>query len=91
MKQTLRKLFSFILNFFEAGDDEFVYKKSHRYILLFIGCMFTGMAGAVVYVAKDVDLSYLFSALIFAAIGLTSFLVGFLGNDRAVAKIWGSR
>jgi drug/metabolite transporter (DMT)-like permease len=91
MKQTLRKLFAFILNIFESGDGAFVYKKSHRYILLFIGFMFTGMATAVVYVAKDVDLSYLFSALIFATIGLTSFLVGLLGNERAVAKIWGSR
>lgn len=91
MKQKLRALFAPILNIFESGNEEFVYKSSHRSILIFIACMFSGMASAVFFVAQGKDPGYFLPVLIFGGIGFISFIIGFLGTDRAVAKIWGSR
>ena len=91
MKESLRVVFSPILKVFEAGDEDFVYKSSHRSILIFIGCMFSGMAVAVLLVAQGKDPGYYLPVLIFGCIGFISFIIGFLGTDRAVAKIWGTR
>ncbi len=91
MKQLLRTIFSPILNIFESDSGEFVYKSSHRYILIFIGCMFSMMAIAVLWVAQGQDPGYFLPVLIFGLIGIVSFIIGFLGTDRAVAKIWGTR
>jgi len=91
MKQKLRALFSPILNLFESGTEEYVYKSSHRTILIFFGCLFSGLASLVFFLARDQALGYLFPVVIFGGAGLLSLLVGFIGTDRAVAKIWGSR
>ena len=91
MKQILRALFSPILNYFESGTEEFVYKSSHRAILIFIGCLFSGLAIAVFWVAQGKDPGYFLPVIIFGVIGFISFLIGFIGSDRAVAKIWGTR
>ncbi|MDX1692870.1 MAG: hypothetical protein R3208_03835 [Ketobacteraceae bacterium] len=91
MKQPLRSLFSPLLKPFESGNEPFQYKPSQRKILLFVSLMFTGLAGLVLYLAADADPGYYFPAVIFGLIGFVGFVVGFLGNDRAVARIWGSR
>lgn len=91
MKQQLRALFAPILNIFETGTEEYIYKPSHRKILIFFGCLFTGLAALVFYVGRGESMGYLFPVLIFGCAGLLSLLVGLLGTDRAVAKIWGSR
>lgn len=91
MKQKLRALFSLILNIFESGSEPFVYKPSHRTILIAMGCIFSALATLVFFVGQGEDLGYLLPVLVFGGIGLTSLLVGFIGTDRAVAKIWGSR
>lgn len=84
-------MFSPILNIFESGDEPFVYKPSHRTILVVLGCLFSGLATLVVVFAQGEDPGYLLPVLVFGAVGLVSLLVGLIGNDRAVAKIWGSR
>ena len=91
MKQTLRIIFSPILNIFESGTEEFVYKPSHRIILVFLGCLFSGLATAVFMVAQGKDPGYFLPVLIFGSVGIISLIVGLIGTDRAVAKIWGSR
>jgi len=91
IKKTFRTLFSPILNIFESGTEEFVYKPSHRITLIFIGCIFSGLATIVFFVAQGKDPGYYFPVIIFGSIGLLSLLIGFIGTDRAVAKIWGSR
>ena len=91
MKQFLRRLFSPILNLFESGTEEFAYKPSHRLVLIFIGCLFSGLATAVFFVAQGENPGYLLPVVIFGGTGLVSLIVGILGTDRAVAKIWGSR
>lgn len=91
MKQILRRLFSPILNLFESGTDPYAYKPSHRSILLIMGGLFCGLAALVLYFAWGADLGYFLPVVIFGGVGLLSLLIGFLGTDRAVAKVWGSR
>ena len=91
MKQQLRKLCSPLLSHFESGDEPFAYKPSHRTILLVLSALFFGLATLIVVVNGGGDIGYLFPALIFGLVSLVGLIVGLLGNDRAVAKIWGSR
>ena len=44
MKNALRSLFAPVLNVFEKGTDEYVYKPSHRTILLVVGTLFAALA-----------------------------------------------
>lgn len=91
MKKQLRILFSPILNIFESGSEAFIYKSSHRIVLVIMGCLFSGLATLVFLFARGQDPVYLLPVLIFYGMGLMSLLIGFIGTDRAVAKIWGSR
>lgn len=90
MHATFRNIFSLVLKPFESGTKSFQYKKSHRIILLVIGVLFNGLASIIVYMAQGQDIGYYFPAVIFATIGILGFIIGFLGNDRAVATIWGN-
>ncbi len=90
MKQKLRIIFSAILNIFESGTEPFSYKSSHRTILVVMGGLFTGLATLVFWLAQGEDPGYLLPVLVFGGIGLLSLLIGLIGTDRAVAKIWGS-
>ena len=90
MKNALRTLFSPLLKIFESGTEPFNYEASHRVILLVMGLLFSGLASAVGYYAQGQDPGYFLPVVIFGAVGLVSFVVGCLGTDRAVAKIWGS-
>lgn len=91
MKSFFRTLFFPILSLFESGNEPFLYKASHRTILLFISVMFSGLASVVFVLKPEGDAGYLFPVIIFGGIGVVGFVVGLLGSDRAVAKIWGSR
>lgn len=56
-----------------------------------MGCLFSGLATLVFWFAQGEDPGYLLPVFIFGGGGLLSLLIGLVGNDRAVAKIWGSR
>lgn len=90
MKSLFRSIFSPILNIFESGNEEYLYKKSHRVILIVMGLLFTGLASLVYVLAKGEDIGYLLPVVVFGGAGLLSLLIGFIGEDKAVAKIWGS-
>ncbi|RDH80719.1 MAG: hypothetical protein DIZ80_16970 [endosymbiont of Galathealinum brachiosum] len=90
MKSLFRNIFSPILNIFESGNDEYLYKKSHRIILIVMGILFTGLASLVYVLAEGEDIGYLLPVVVFGGAGLLSLLIGFIGEDKAVAKIWGS-
>ena len=92
MKSKLRALFQPILRIFESGDDEYQYRQSHRKILIAVGALFLflSIAPAVLAVSAS-QLGGLIPFLIFFVIGFVSEVVALLGNDRAVAKIWGSK
>jgi len=91
VKRQLRSMFSPILNILESGTEPFAYKSSHRTILIVLGGLFSGLAALVMLYAQGKDPGYLLPVLVFGIVGLVSLLVGLIGNDRAVAKIWGSR
>lgn len=91
MKHRLRTLFGPLLAFFERGDAPYAYKPSHRWILLFMSAMFIGLATLVLSFVPDNDPGYLLPVVLFGGTGVVGIIVGGLGTDRAVARIWGSR
>ncbi|MDO7597747.1 MAG: hypothetical protein MUQ39_06170 [Pseudomonadota bacterium] len=92
MKTNLRKLFSPILNYFESGEDKYIYKPSHRKILLFMGCLslFLSIISLIAAVVASQIAGFL-PILVFFIGGLVCVIVGLLGNEHAVAKMWGSK
>ena len=91
MKSLLRTLFAPLLNIFEQGDGPYNYRPSFRVILIVVGTLFCGLASGVFYLVRDMDPSYLLPVVVFGGAGLLSLIVGLLGNDRAVSKIWNAR
>lgn len=91
MKQLVRSIFSPLLKIFESGSDEFVYKASHRVILLVMGGLFSALAVFVFSSAQGQDIAYYLPVIIFGGVGIVCLVIGTVGTDRAVAKIWGSR
>lgn len=91
MKQLVRSIFSPLLKIFESGSDEFVYKASHRVILLVMGGLFSALAMFVFSSAQGQDIAYYLPVIIFGGVGIVCLVIGTVGADRAVAKIWGSR
>jgi len=92
MKNSLRIFFALILNFFEKGDQPYSHKPINRKILIFMSILFLSLAILVAYLSRDnSDLGYLIPIFVFSILGLVGLVVGLLGTDRAIAKIWGSR
>jgi len=92
MKNTLRKIFLPILRIFESGDGEYSYKKSHRKILIVVGMLFLILSAVSAASAiSSSQLGGLIPFLVFFIVGFVCELIGLLGSDRAVAKIWGSK
>ena len=92
MKQLLRKLFWPILRFFETDNVGSNYKSSHRVILIVVGFLFFVLSvasGAASVYANE--LGALIPVVIFFAISLVAIVVGTLGSDGAVSKIWGNK
>ncbi|HDY84815.1 hypothetical protein LCGC14_0973580 [marine sediment metagenome] len=92
MKTALRKRLSLILNHFESGNDFYVYKPSHRKILLVMGGLFL-MLSIVSLITTVIAAQWagVLPISIFFIGGFICMTVGFLGSDHAVAKMWGSK
>lgn len=92
MKPILRKLFSPLLSIFESGEGPYEYRKSHRVALIVVGVLFLFLTTAVAGAGYAFDqMGAALPALIFFVVGVTCFIVGTLGSERAVAKIWRNR
>jgi len=92
MKASLRALFAPILNVFESGDEPYVYKPSQRTILLVVSVLFSVLILAICgFSWNSEDFGFLIPVVIFSGVALVGFVVGLLGNERAVAKIWGNK
>jgi len=92
MKSFFRKIFSPLLNYFESGNEAYKYKKSHRMVLIAVGCLFLLLAFvslAAAFVTSPTGAIIPFSLFFFG--GLLCIIIGALGTNRAVAKIWGSK
>lgn len=90
MKDLLRAIFSPLLKGLESGDEAYQYKASHRYILVFISLTFSGLATLVTVMEGGEDKGYLIPVLIFGVGGFLGLVVGLLGEDRAIARLWGT-
>lgn len=92
MKNTLKTIFSPILNIFENNNDEFIYRSLNRKIVLFISIVFSLLAFALpAYMPQLVEMGYWFVMVVFGGLSFVGLVVGFLGSDKAVAKLLGSR
>lgn len=92
MKDILRKYLWPILTLFERGSEDYVYKASHRIILITVGTLFVFLSGVSAYFAPMVeDKGGYIPVVVFFIVGIVCLIVGGLGNERAIAKIWGSR
>jgi hypothetical protein len=89
MKSLIRAVFSPLLNLFESGDAAYAYQRSHRVILLVMSVMFIGLGSLVLALLPSWD--YALPVLLFGGVGSLGLLIGSVGTDRAVARIWGSR
>ena len=93
MKQFFRSVFASILVIFEKGEGPYNYKPLNRTILNVMGVLFSGLAIAVAFMvpADGNTFSYMLPVVVFLGLGITCLVVGILGNERAVCKIWGNR
>jgi hypothetical protein len=92
MKTHLRTLFSPILRLFESGEGEYRYKPSYRTILIAVGGLFLVLSlVSLAAAAYSNQAGAWLPFVVFFAAGAVCEIVGFLGSDRAVAKIWGNR
>lgn len=92
MKKILTTAFWPILVLFETDIPPTHYKRSHRVVLIAVGVLFLTLSlgsGLVGYHSNE--LGALFPVLIFSAAGLVSVVLGALGSDGAVAKMWGNK
>jgi len=92
MKKLMRKLFSPVLGYFESGTEDYSYRPSHRKILIALGALFLLLSLGCLYasIAADASAGFL-PAAVFFVVGAVCQVVGWLGNERAVARIWKSR
>ena len=90
MKERFIKLFWPILQFFETGEEAINYKNSHRVILIVVGCLFFLLSmgsAAAAYISGEVGALVPF--VVFFCVGAVAVVVGLLGSNSAVTKIWG--
>lgn len=89
MKKAMRKLCSPVLGVFESGEGEFDYKPSHRTILIVLGLLCFLLASvSLVMTLMTGEAAGIIPIMVFFLIGLVCEIVGLLGSDRAVSKIW---
>ncbi|MGO2235178.1 hypothetical protein B6N13_22850 [Marinomonas sp. UCMA 3892] len=89
MKDVLRKICSPVLGIFESGEGDFDYKSSHRTILIVLGllCFLIGSVSLVMTLMTG-EAAGIIPIMVFFLMGLVCEIVGLLGSDRAVARIW---
>ncbi|WP_421850412.1 hypothetical protein [Marinomonas sp.] len=89
MKAVLRKLCSPVLRIFESGEGEFDYKSSHRTILIVLGLLCLVIASiSLAMTLMTREPAGVIPIMVFLLTGLVCEIVGLLGTDRAVARIW---
>ena len=92
MKRILRKLFWPILRHFEKEGPAGKYKKSHRIILHIVGGLFLFLSlGSSYAVISTGILEALVPVVVFFCVGAVALIVGILGSENAVSRIWGNK
>lgn len=92
MRDRFRTLFQPILRLLEGGEGEYRYRPAHRQILVVVGLLFIVLAAVAAYFsALAGEWGGLLPFVVFLLGGALCLLVALLGNDRAVARMWGNR
>lgn len=92
MKAQLRQIFAPALRSLEEGDGDFRYQPMHRTILLVVSGLFLLLSAVSAYFSLSAGLTAgLLATVVFLALSGTCAVVGLLGTDRAVARLWGNR
>lgn len=91
MRSVLRRFFSPLLNIFEKGNAPFHHRPMNRKILLALSLLFSGLATVILMLSPAGNWDFLFPVVVFYSVGIVGFIIATLGNDRAVAKIWGNK
>lgn len=92
MKVLMRKICSPLLNVFENGEGKYAYRPSHRKILIIAGLLFFILASFSLFLTLKASLlGGLLPTIFFFIVGLVCEVVGLLGNDTAVARMWKSK
>ena len=92
MRQILRTLFSPLLRLVEDEQDQsYVYKRSHRTILVIMSSTFIVLASFVFYLIPEGRYDYLLPVFVFGGAGAFGLIVATLGTDQGVARLWRSR
>jgi len=92
LKNALTRICWPILQVFETGEAPYNYKPLHRKILVVMGSMFCLLAGVSGYLfMRTISFGNLLPIVVFFTVGFVCIVVGTLGSERAVAKIWGNK
>ena len=92
MKEQLTKLCWPILKFFETEQGSTNFKKSHRMALNAVAVLFLFLSVISAVTAHSTGgLGSLIPVLIFFCAGTVALIVGSLGSNNAVSKIWGTK
>ena len=92
MKKTLTRLIWPILQRFETDEEPANYKESHRLILKIVGSLFLILSlGSAVVGYLSAEPAALIPALVFFCVSVVTIVLGMLGSNAAIAKIWGSK
>lgn len=92
MKPLLRTLFSPILTPFESWEGEYHYRKSGRLILKVVGVLFLVLSLISLLASLAVgSLAAIIPIGVFLCGGVFCLVIGGLGSDRAVARVWGNK
>lgn len=90
MKNALQRLCRPVLAWFEKGEPAASYRPSHRMILLAVAALFLLLFAVSLYLALSAgQLGALIPVVAFFVVSSVSLIVGTLGSDIAVARIWG--
>lgn len=92
MRDILTKVFWPILRLFETGEQPANYKNSHRVALNILGSLFIFLSFASAWAASYSDeLSAFIPVVVFFLVGLVAVVIGCLGSNAAVSKVWGTK
>ncbi|WP_373019271.1 hypothetical protein [Thiomicrorhabdus sp.] len=92
MKNLLLKLASPILTPLENSEGDFEYSPTHRKVLKIMGFMFISLGFVGTYFSLLANqIAGLLPVIIFVGTGLVCLIVGYLGSDKAVSKLWRNR
>ena len=89
MNELLIKIFWPILKFFETGEEVRGYKKSHRVVLIIVGVLFIALSMGSATIAYFMnETGALIPFAVFFSVGGVALIVGLIGSNNAVSRIW---